>query len=312
MYLSYYQHPELQLLDEERCEDYVNSKNCELWLLMSNDVRERLMAANGIDGCQRDEFVARQRRLVSNGFLAEKIKNIYMPSKSFDETMLKSSKAFGDMPGTTSVFLEVQENCCFLLDHGKTKLFLFRDADNEEGLPQFILFSVQMQGIMNFYAEFCINPKEQGLGICFVWRPQIEGYIGAASGDPMWNQSDSEVLWLFFRMMNMYLIFKKYSDVEMEVVCREKTLKKSGILKEKVNNFMGINVTLLDSNWFTTICRNEGFAVRGHFRLQPCKQDGEWTRKLIYINPYTKNGYHRQARMENRKLREEYNNNKKV
>ena len=299
MYLSYYQHPELQLLDAERCEEYVRSKKCELWLLMSHDVRETLMAANGIEGCPRDEFVIRQQTLMASGLLANRIKNIYMPSKSFDEAMLKSSKAFGDMPATTNVFLEVQEDCCFLLDHGKTKLFLFSDGNNEDGLPQFVMFCVHSQGVMDFYTEFCINPEEQGLGICFVWRPQIDGYLGEASNDPMWNQPDNEVLWLYFRFINMYLIFKRYSDVELEVVCREKTLRKSGILHEKVNNFMGINVTLLDSRWFTTICRNEGFAVRGHFRLQPYKNNGVWDRKLIYINPYTKNGYHRVASIAN-------------
>lgn len=298
MYLSYYQHPELQLLDADRCDGYVNSEKCELWLLMSHDIRERFMATNGIEGSPREKVVEHQRSLMAKGYLAEKIKNIYMPSKSFDEAMLKSSKAFGDMPGTTSVFLEVQEDCCFLLDHGKTKLFLFKDGNNDAGYPQFALFSTQLHGVINFHAEFCIIPDEQGLGISFVWRPQISGHLGADSDDPMWDKPDGEVLWVFFKMINMYLIFKKYSDVELEVVSREATVKRSRILRDKVNNFMGINVTILDSNWFTTICRDEGFAVSGHFRLQPCKQNGEWTRKLIYINPYTKHGYHRKARME--------------
>ena len=40
--------------------------------------------------------------------------------------------------------------------------------------------------------------------------------------------------------------------------------------------------------------------VSGHFRLQPKKdENGEWTRELIYIEPYAKKGYHRLAKVIN-------------
>lgn len=104
---------------------------------------------------------------------------------------------------------------------------------------------------------------------------------------------------------NMYgflviMAFKKFASVELDVVkplSRKKTaLDPQG--KGKVVNDTGIEVTLLDSTWFREIIRNEGFKVRGHFRLQPCKNDkGEWTRKLIYINEFEKHGYHRRAKM---------------
>jgi hypothetical protein len=72
------------------------------------------------------------------------------------------------------------------------------------------------------------------------------------------------------------------------------------VLNDKAVNETGIDVKVLDSRWFTTICRDEGFLVSGHFRLQPCKDEqGEWTRKLIYINPYAKHGYHRLAPIVN-------------
>lgn len=45
----------------------------------------------------------------------------------------------------------------------------------------------------------------------------------------------------------------------------------SQILKEKLRNNIPFDVKIMDSTWFTTICRNEGFKVRGHFRLQPKK-----------------------------------------
>lgn len=96
------------------------------------------------------------------------------------------------------------------------------------------------------------------------------------------------------------MAFKKFASVELDVVkplSRKKTaLDPQG--KGKVVNDTGIEVTLLDSTWFREIIRNEGFKVRGHFRLQPCKNDkGEWTHKLIYINEFEKHGYHRRAKM---------------
>lgn len=93
------------------------------------------------------------------------------------------------------------------------------------------------------------------------------------------------------------LIFKKYAKVEIEISkCGEK--KKSNILKDDVRNILPFNVKILDCTWFTTICRNEGFKVRGHFRLQPKKVNGEWVKELIYINEFEKKGYHRVAKIE--------------
>lgn len=95
------------------------------------------------------------------------------------------------------------------------------------------------------------------------------------------------------------LAFKKFATVELDIVAPFK--KKKTVLdpQGKVVNDTGVEVTLLDSRWFREIIREEGFKVRGHFRLQPCKDEqGYWTRKLIYINEYEKHGYHRKAKME--------------
>lgn len=57
----------------------------------------------------------------------------------------------------------------------------------------------------------------------------------------------------------------------------------------------GLDYYLFDSKWYTEISNDESFLVSGHFRLQPY---GDGTRKLIWINEYTKNGYHRKATIE--------------
>lgn len=291
MYLSYYQHPELQLLDEGRCEEYARSPKCELLKAMRMDSREEFADTEGHNPIRRDEFADTLQGAFAEGWLADAVRNIYYPSHAFDAALEKSHKVFDEMIRKPSNLIEVHEDCCFITgQRRKVKTFILFSHTHEDGRNQYYLIE-SVDGIMTFFCVYSIKADRETLRAHFIWRPEHEHscFDGV---------SDVDAVWWRLEMVYGYLVFKKYSDVELEVVCREKTLRKSGILHEKVNNFMGINVTLLDSRWFTTICRNEGFAVRGHFRLQPCKQGGEWTRKLIYINPYTKNGYHRQAKME--------------
>lgn len=90
-------------------------------------------------------------------------------------------------------------------------------------------------------------------------------------------------------------IFLKYADVEVINVYgnqRKVLPDKSDVIENK----SGVRVQFIDSRWIREIIRTEGFKVRGHFRLQPIKdEEGEWTRKLIYINEFEKHGYHRRA-----------------
>lgn len=94
------------------------------------------------------------------------------------------------------------------------------------------------------------------------------------------------------------LAFKKYASVDLVFVEKGKKKKTSIADNGKIVNDTGVDVILLDSTWFREIIRNEGFIVRGHFCLQPYKdENGKWTRKLIYINEFEKHGYHRRAKI---------------
>lgn len=68
--------------------------------------------------------------------------------------------------------------------------------------------------------------------------------------------------------------------------------KKSG---NKITNTSPFTVYVVDSSWNQLIIRTEGFAVMGHFRLQPCGA-GLIDRKLIWINAFEKHGYKRQPK----------------
>lgn len=65
--------------------------------------------------------------------------------------------------------------------------------------------------------------------------------------------------------------------------------------KNKYFNETKSPIEILDSSWFTTIIRTEGFGVTGHFRLQPYGP-GRTMKKWVYINDYEKHGYVRRAK----------------
>jgi hypothetical protein len=92
-------------------------------------------------------------------------------------------------------------------------------------------------------------------------------------------------------------LFKKYADVETKHLLPGQRSKE--ILCKYINQTK-LPITFLDSKWFTTLVKSDGFKVRGHFRLQPCGENMK-DRKLIWINDFEKSGYTAPAR----KLKEE-------
>lgn len=103
----------------------------------------------------------------------------------------------------------------------------------------------------------------------------------------------------YFIQNFVYLrLMEKYAKVETRVIPSGAKVRLNPRYLEQTTNTSKLNVKYRDSRWFTEIIRNEGFTVSGHFRLQPKKVNGEWTRELIYINEFQKHGYHRRASIE--------------
>lgn len=65
----------------------------------------------------------------------------------------------------------------------------------------------------------------------------------------------------------------------------------------KITNQSNYSVYVVDSSWNKIIVRTDGFAVRGHFRLQPCG-NALSERKLIWIDAFEKHGYKRRPKAE--------------
>jgi hypothetical protein len=92
-------------------------------------------------------------------------------------------------------------------------------------------------------------------------------------------------------------IFQKYAKVETKVISPNEKYK---IEKGNIFNETRLPITYVDSTWFTNLVVSGAFAVRGHFRLQPKKDEkGKWTKELIWIKDFEKQGYHRQAKILN-------------
>ncbi len=87
------------------------------------------------------------------------------------------------------------------------------------------------------------------------------------------------------------VIFKKYAPIETKTIKAGK-----GIKSIKKKNSDNIDVVYVDSSWFTNLIRTGAFKVKGHFALRACGK-GRSERKLVWINPYEKNGYTRKAKL---------------
>ena len=95
------------------------------------------------------------------------------------------------------------------------------------------------------------------------------------------------------------LLFKHYAKVEtVHVKPKEKVRDPNS--RERHFNETDIPINILDCRWFNNIIRDEPFGVRGHFRLQPKKDEaGKWIKEMIYIKPFIKSGYNLKARKLN-------------
>lgn len=90
------------------------------------------------------------------------------------------------------------------------------------------------------------------------------------------------------------LIFTELAPLQTVVLKPNQSTGRFGFFKTR--NESTQDIVIVDSTWNKTIVVVGKFAVRGHFRLQPCGKD-RLERELIFINEFKKNGYVRQAKV---------------
>ncbi len=102
----------------------------------------------------------------------------------------------------------------------------------------------------------------------------------------------------------VYVAVKKYVKVETVIIPQGKFTAIEDtplqyIEKNKVINKLGQEVIVMDSKWFRKIINDNDIPVRGFFRMQNKKNDeGEWYKELIFVDPFVRHGYHRDAKIE--------------
>jgi hypothetical protein len=139
-------------------------------------------------------------------------------------------------------------------------------------------------GLDLFYAFFDDDEEEGKINhISYVW----EGFTKEGRDAEFWL---SDLLLL--------KAFLKYADIETKVVNGGKKIVHNG---EKIMNDTNRKVEILDSTYFTTISRTEGFGVSGHFRFQPWGP-GMSQRRLQWISEFQKHGYTRKAKIDKKQL----------
>ena len=132
----------------------------------------------------------------------------------------------------------------------------------------------------------CVSPKDKIKG---------EGHQLDCMVLPLLDNCMEANLRDYIDMVLDYLCLRQWAEVQLGKVS---TTAKKEIKKNKKTQIVteaGLDYYLFDSKWYTEISNDESFQVRGHFRLQPY---GDGTRRLIWINEFTKNGYHRKATID--------------
>lgn len=211
-------------------------------------------------------------------------RKLVMFSKTFVDTMDKSYMKF------TQFHIDILEELdnengivrspyfidgCYVVysvKNGCLTLWIFQD-----GIDKYL-------SIPTYY--ICVSPKDKIKGAehqldCMI-LPLVDGYVEVNLRD-------------YIDMVLDYLCLRQWAEVQLGKVSTSikkeiKKKKKTMIITES-----GLDYYLFDSKWYTEISNNESFQVSGHFRLQPY---GDGTRRLIWINEFTKNGYHRKATID--------------
>ena len=288
MKISYRNYPALQIYDKQRCKTFINTSDYldMLPIGVADKSEDTIKTVQSVRETLKEE--------ISTGAQADyfRDKNIYYLSPAFEEAVVHALPQMNQLLMDYEVLSDIHEDCVMILSGGQRNGTILEFSTDEEGHHRIT------RSLLGALTEFYIYDIEKGDNGQSVFNMLC--WLNMTDGDMEETSLQSLSAW------HIFLLFKKYANVETYLIeAGQKQFMKADFSpiecktpEHKAKNEAGINVTVLDSIWYTTICRDEGFMVSGHFRLQPCKDSaGHWTRKIIYIAAYEKHGYHRQARI---------------
>jgi hypothetical protein len=190
--------------------------------------------------------------------------------KHFDESLIK---ALHEVESCGTILYGAACLCYWInptKDKGFTQLyFAFKHGDI--GQPPMMIAFMYMK----------LDKNYKGTSAIYFPKSELQG------------RTEKETMQFHNKILIGYLMFIKYADVQIKELKPKESINE---INCKYANETNHKINILDSKWFTTLVKSDAFRVRGHFRLQPKKKDGEWTKEIIWIREFQKTGYAAPAR----------------
>lgn len=122
----------------------------------------------------------------------------------------------------------------------------------------------------------------------------LTGELAPVDGRDKMQSSLDYLDWLD-AFLGTYLCFLHFAEVKEKFIIQAGSRQARKVGRDEDINDTSLPVRRMTVSYFTTTVRTEGFPRKGHFRMQPCKVDGEWTHRLKWIDATYVSGYTRKA-----------------
>jgi hypothetical protein len=222
-------------------------------------------------------------KYVLDGF--QNVNERYYVTKPFFEAFTKASHKMGAL-SAKSVDKARKNSTLVIYENW----FAMHETIQEDGKPDVTFFHVfgKYALVGSGFIEVVLHP-ESG-------EPHYngQGFMLSANENPN-SHMEFMTLW---RDYIATLVFKDECEVDTKIVESSKNSKQEG---KKIYNDTDKDIIILDCKWFVELIRTTPFSVTGHFRWQPCGEKKS-KKKLIWIEPFEKQGYHRKAKKEEQEV----------
>ena len=241
MKISYRNYPALQIYDKQRCKTFINTS--DYLDILPYNVADK--SENTMKVVQEVREVLKKE--ISGGEQADyfRDKGIYYLSPAFIAAVMHALPQMNQLLLDYDVMSDIHEDCVMIWPTSKNVLEFSTDPEGQHRMTRSV-----MGALTEFYYYDIIKTDNGQTGF------HLSNYLNMEKGD-MWHTSIEHLsAWYIF------LLFKKYANIETYLIeAGQKQFMEVDFSpidcktpEHKAKNEAGINVTVLDSLWYTTIC----------------------------------------------------------